>query len=129
MALLSPKLYREFVLPLDNQLSALFPCVAFHLHGNALWAVDNLIHAPGVDLMELNLEAALCDVPGTFAGWKKIQEHKPLVMWRIYADDFATWLERIFQEFPAKGLSIQVTVRNLEEARKVQSEFRKHERS
>jgi hypothetical protein len=68
-------------------------------------------------------------VAGTFAGWKKIQEHKPLVMWRLYADDFATWLERVLQEFPAKGLSIQVTVRNVEEARKVQSEFRKYERS
>jgi hypothetical protein len=129
MALLSPKLYCEFVLPLDNQLSSLFPCVAFHLHGTALWAIDNLIHVPGIDVLELNLEAALCDVAGTFAGWKKIQEHKPLVMWRLYADDFATWLERVLQEFPAKGLSIQVTVRNVEEARKVQSEFRKYERS
>jgi hypothetical protein len=128
MALLSPKLYSEFVLPIDSQLSSLFPCVGFHLHGTALWAIDKLVHVPGIDVLELNFEAALCDVPGTFAGWKKIQEYKPLVMWRLYADDFAAWLERVLREFPAKGLSIQVTVRNVEEARKVQSEFHKYER-
>jgi hypothetical protein len=127
MALLSPKLYAEFVLPLDRQLSSLFPAVAFHLHGNALWAIDELTHVPGIDVLELNLEAAFVDVPGTFAGWKKIQEHKPLVMWRLYDEDFPAWLEKVRREFPARGLSIQVTARNLEEARKVQSEFRPDE--
>ena len=50
MALLSPKLYREFILPLDTELSGLFPCIAFHLHGTALWAVDSLVHVPSADL-------------------------------------------------------------------------------
>jgi hypothetical protein len=127
MALLSPKLYREFIMPFDRELSSAFPCVAFHVHGTALWAIDELVLIPGIDALELNLEAVMCDVAGTFAGWKKIQNHKPLVIWRSYADDFSSWLARITREFPAKGLSIQVTVRNLEEARKVQNEFRKYE--
>jgi hypothetical protein len=126
MALLSPTLYRNFVLPLDEELSGHFRCVAFHLHGTALWAISDLVQVPGVDVMELNLEAAMCDVEGTLAGWKKIQQHKPLVIWRCYADDFAEWLPKIIREFPAKGLSIQVSVRNVEEARKVQDEFRKN---
>jgi hypothetical protein len=129
MALLSPKLYREFILPLDMELSALFPCIAFHLHGTALWAIDSLVHVPGIDAIELNLEAAFCDVEGTLAGWKKIQQHKPLVIWRIYAEDFAPWLQSILQEFPAKGISFQVSARNVEEARKVQAEFRKYEKN
>ena len=127
MALLSPALYREFVLPIDKHLASLFPCVAFHLHGTALWSIDELVQVSEVDVMELNLEAAMCDVEGTFAGWKKIQEHKPLVIWRAYADDFSSWLARIFRELPAKGLAIQVSVRNVEEARKIQNEFRKYE--
>jgi hypothetical protein len=126
MALLSPPIYRNFVLPLDEELSGHFRCVAFHLHGTALWAINDLVQVPGVDVMELNLEAAMCDVEGTLAGWKKIQQHKPLVIWRCYADDFSEWLPNIIREFPAKGLSIQVSVRNVEEARKVQDEFRKN---
>ena len=129
MALLSPKLYREFVLPLDTELSSLFPCIAFHLHGTALWAVDSLVRVPGIGAIELNLEAAFCDVEGTLVGWKKIQAHKPLVIWRIYAEDFPVWLEGILKEFPAKGIFIQVSARNVEEARKVQAEFRKYERN
>jgi len=88
MALLSPKLYREFILPFDTEISALFPCIAFHLHGTSLWAVHSLVRVPGIDASELNPEVAFCDVEGTLAGWKKIQEHKALVIWRIHAGGF-----------------------------------------
>jgi hypothetical protein len=127
MALLSPSLYRKFVMPIDDRLSAEFPCVAFHLHGSALWAVDDVVRLPGVNVVELNLEAAACDVEGTFAGWHKIQAQKPLVIWRMYADDFSAWLDRVVGKFPARGLSIQVSVRDMSQARRVRDEFAKHE--
>jgi hypothetical protein len=127
MALLSPALYRNFILPLDKELSASFPCVAFHLHGTALWAIDELVQVPGIDVMELNLEAAMCDVEGTFAGWKKILNHKPLVVWRAYGEDLSTWLVRIFRELPARGLSLQISARNLAEARQVQNAFARYQ--
>jgi hypothetical protein len=127
MSLLSPTLYRNYVWPLDAQLSAKFPCIAFHLHGTALWAVDDVVRLPGVDVVELNLEATMCNVEGTFAGWKKIQAQKPLVIWRMYGDDFPDWIARVARELPPKGLAIQVSVRDLDQARKVQEEFLKHE--
>ncbi len=129
MSLLSPKLYRKYIWPIDARLSAMFPCVAFHLHGTALWALDDVLKLPDVDLVELNLEAALCDVEGTFAGWKKIQAQKPLVIWRMYTDDFADWLARVVREFPARGLAIQVSARDLAQACKVRDEFRKYDSS
>jgi hypothetical protein len=128
MSLLSPTLYRTYVWPLDARLSESFPCVAFHLHGSALWAIDDVIRLPSVDVVELNLEAAMCDVEGTFAGWRKIQQHKPLVIWRMFAEDFPSWLARVVRELPAKGLAIQVSVRNVDQAGKVQDEFLKHEK-
>jgi hypothetical protein len=123
MSLLSPTLYRKYVWPLDARLSGEFPCIAFHLHGSVLWAIDDVIRIPGVDIVELNLEAAMCDVEGTFAGWKKILAHKPLVIWRMYGEDFPSWLARVAREVPAKGLAIQVSVRKLDQARRVQDEF------
>jgi len=101
MALLSPKLYRRHFLAADRQLSDSFPCVAFHLHGSALWAIDDLIQLPGIDVLELNFDDARCDIEGTFAGWRKIQQHKPVVLWRMYGPDFETWLLRVLREFPA----------------------------
>jgi len=127
MALLSPDLYRTHVLPLDRRLSDSFRCVAFHLHGSALWAIDELVQVPGIDVLELNLEDAMCDVEGTFAGWKKIQERKPVVVWRKYGSDFGPWLERIYRDLRPRALNIQVSVRNRAEAEQVRDEFRKHE--
>ncbi|OQA01236.1 MAG: Uroporphyrinogen decarboxylase (URO-D) [Planctomycetes bacterium ADurb.Bin412] len=123
MALLSPKIFREFFLPLDRQIARQIPCVAFHLHGSALWAIDDLLGIPEIDVMELNLDDANCDVEGTLNGWKKIQARKPLVIWRMYGDDFPVWLERILRELPANGVSIHVSTRDLEEARKVNEIF------
>ena len=123
MGLLSPQLYRGFFLELDRYIAAGFPCVAFHLHGSALWAIDDLVKAPEIDVVELNLEDANCDVEGTCAGWKKIQANKPLVIWRMYKDDFPGWLERVIAEIPANGLSVQVSTATPAEAGVVKAIF------
>ena len=123
MALLSPKLYRRHFLAVDRELSGSFPCVAFHLHGSALWAVDDVVQLPGVAVCELNLEDARCDVEGTFEGWRKIQQHKPTVMWRMYGPDFEAWLNRVLTEFSAAGLSVQVSTQDRGEAQTAQAIF------
>ena len=123
MALLSPRLYREFILPLDRRIAASFPCTAFHLHGSALWAIDELVKEPAIAVLELNLEDATCDLEATFAGWKKIQAHKPLVIWRMYGGDFRDWLRRVVAELPPRGLSIQVSTHDEEEAYKAMDAF------
>jgi hypothetical protein len=123
MALLSPKLYRRHFLAADRQLSDSFPCVAFHLHGSALWAIDDVVQLPGVDVLELNLEDARCDVEGTFEGWRKIQRHKPVVLWRMYGADFEAWLDRVLKELPGAGVSVQVSTQDRAEAETVQAVF------
>ncbi len=125
MALLSPQLYREYILPIDRKIAAHFPCVAFHLHGSALWAIDELVHVAELDVLELNQEDARCDVEGTFAGWHKMQQHKPTVMWRLVDEDFWPWLHRVLDEFPAEGLAIQVVVKDVQEAKLVVNGFHK----
>jgi hypothetical protein len=82
------------------------------------------VNLPGVDVIELNLETAFCDLDGTFQGWKKIRAVKPVILWRVYADDFPDWLARVLREFPAKGLSIQVSANSPSEAGGVQRVFR-----
>lgn len=123
MALLSPSLYSQFIYPLDKRISSEYPCTVFHLHGSALWAIDELLQIPEIDVIELNLEDASCDIEGTFAGWKKIQAHKPLVIWRMYGDDFSDWLERVLREIPSNGVSIQVSTNNEDEGKKIKEIF------
>ena len=123
ISLLSPQIYREFFLPVDRRLSDEFPCIAYHLHGSSIWAVDELIQLPGINVMELNFETDYFDIEDIFDSWKKIQNNKPLIIWRIYGEDFWVWLERVLKEFPPKGLSIQVSVYKAENAKKVKDGF------
>ncbi|MBI2843667.1 MAG: hypothetical protein HYX78_09735 [Armatimonadetes bacterium] len=125
MSLLSPELYKEFFLPIDRRIASEFSAVAFHLHGSALWAIEDLAAAPEIDVIELNFEAANADVEGAFAGCKTIQSSKPLVMWRLYDDGFWPWLDRVLAEFPPQGLSIQVTVNDLEVGKSVKAGYLK----
>jgi len=115
MALLSPRLFREFILPWDRRIASEFPYVAFHLHGSALWAVHDLVKVPELDVIELNFEAAPGGVEGIFTGWKQILEQKPLVAWGPYDPLPNSWLHRVWSEFPPRGLSVQATVSTLEE--------------
>jgi hypothetical protein len=123
MSLMSPSLYRDLLLPVDRRLASEFPCTAYHLHGSALWAIDQVLALPGVDVVELNLEAAACDVEGTFAGWRKIQASKPLVIWRMYGEGFRPWLASVLAEIPWEGLSIQVSVSDAAEGERVSRVF------
>ena len=124
MALLSPRLFQDVILPLDRRIASEFPCVAFHLHGSALWAVDDLAGAPELNVIELNYESAQCDVEGTFAGWHAILKRKPLVIWKEFnGEAFWPWLDRVLSEFGPNGLSIQITAVTLEEALPVRDQI------
>ncbi len=124
MALLSPRIYRESFLPLDRRIAAEFPHSAFHLHGSALWSVNNLLASPEFDVIELNYDSGLCDADATFAAWKKIQMHKPLVVWKQFEGaEFGPWLDRVAGELAPRGLTLQIMVDKVEQARMVRAEI------
>jgi len=113
MALLSPPIFRKHILPQDRRIAAQFPYTGFHLHGSALWAIRDLVSAPEIRIIELNHESARADVEGTFAGCHLIQQHKPAVIWKQFDSDSWPWLDRILAEFPADGLSLQLTIEDV----------------
>jgi hypothetical protein len=117
MALMSPALFRKFVLPRDRRILSHFPCTGFHLHASALWAVDDLARLPELDILELNYESARSDEEGTFAAWTRIQAQKPLIIWKQFdGQPFWDWLKRVREQLSAGGLALFVTTANLEEA-------------
>jgi hypothetical protein len=113
MALLSPAIFRKFILPHDRRIAAQFPYTGFHLHGSALWAIRDLVSVPELRIIELNHESARADVEGTFAGYHQIQQHKPAVVWKQFDNNSWAWLDRILAELPADGLSLQLTIEDI----------------
>ena len=125
MALLSPTFFKQFILPEDQRILAEFKYSAFHLHNTGMWAIDDLVKINELDIIELNAESALTDDEATFSSWHKIKQHKPLVIWKEFKEpDFWPWFTRVLQEFSPEGLSIQYTVKDLEEGLYVRSRIR-----
>jgi 5-methyltetrahydrofolate--homocysteine methyltransferase len=111
LSLLSPTLYQQTIQPAERKILEAFGHAAYHLHFNCLWMIDFLLDMPQIDAIELNLESATIDLDATFAGWKKIQCNKPLVVWAQYdPDSFADWMGRFLKEIPPQGVNFQIAL-------------------
>ena len=116
MALISPKLFREFILPQDRRILSHFAYTGFHLHASALWAIEDLVQVPEITVLELNDDSARSDDEGTLEGFRRIQQHKPLLAWKEFqGDSFWDWLDQVGQQLTARGLQIYVVVGTVEE--------------
>ena len=70
-------------------LSSSFSGIVFHQQGPARWAIDDLVQVPAINLMELNLVAAMHNKERTFS-CRKILERQPLVIWPTEGEDFSS---------------------------------------
>ena len=88
-----------------RRIAAEFPAIAFHLHGNTLWPVDLILSVDGIDVLELNYDAGVCNLGEVIEAWKKVQRHgKPLI---AFADVTIDELRHVLHELSPVGLSIQ----------------------
>lgn len=114
MAFLSPSIYRECVLPVDRRTAHEAGSAAFHMHDTATWAIDDLLTVHDLRVIELNWEAANSDTEMVLAGWEKIARNRPTVIWRLYGEDFWSWMDIVCDRLPANNLSFQITAETLE---------------
>jgi len=121
LSLLSPRLFREFILPQDRRILSQFAYTGFHLHGTATWAVDDLAALRELTVLNLCFESTRPDVEGTFEGFSRTQERgKALAAWKEFdGDPFWLWLDRLLEYLSPRGLMLEITVHSLEEWRVV----------
>jgi hypothetical protein len=106
-ALLSPGLFREFLLPVQRRMCAAAQVNFFHLHSGCLWPAELLLQEDCYDVLEVNIDhpgagPTLAEILPTL---KKIQAaHKPLLLW---GEIGAQERELISRELSPAGLSIQ----------------------
>lgn len=124
-ALLSPRIYRGFLLPVDRRIAANFSASAFHIHGVTHWMTDDVLSAPKIDVVEIDFDDARTaeDVDRVFAACQRILAQKRLIAYRNYDEGFWPWLDRAIAELRGGSLSIQTSVRDLEEGILVKSRF------
>jgi hypothetical protein len=106
--LLSPRMYRRFVLPLDEQIVKAFPYHCFHMHGTEYHQVDNLLELEDLTAIQFTLEHTLGgpSLDDTLPVLRRILACKPLI---LAALDVAS-AERCLAELPAEGLCLTLAV-------------------
>ena len=80
--LLSPRMYRRLVLPLDARIVEAFPYHCFHMHGSEYHQVDNLLTLEGLTAIQFTLEHTLGgpSIEQTLPVLRRILARKPLVV-------------------------------------------------
>ena len=106
--LISPRMYRDFALPYDRQITAAFPYHSFHLHASALHQVDALLALDDLTALELHVEhhTGGPSLEATIGAARRILADKPLL---LTCPDVAS-AEACLAELPWAGLFVRVLV-------------------
>jgi len=113
-ALLSPNLFREFILPEARRACRAAEVNFIHLHSACLYPVDVLLEDDVFDVLEINIDhrGSGPAVPELLTTFEKIQRAgKPLLLWGECSAD--EW-ELIYSRLNARGLSLQPMIRSPE---------------
>jgi hypothetical protein len=125
-ALLSPALFKKFLLAPARQQCAAAQVNFVHLHSACLYPVDALLKESCFDVLEINVdhEGVAPSLAELLPVLKRIQRtHRPLLLWGRFT---RTDLQRIRRELRADGLSLQPIVANPGEAAELRNVWKDH---
>jgi len=115
VSILSPRFYREHFLPRVRRVAGAFEHVAFHLHGDRLWAVDLLLPLEEIDVLDLNYDVGASGLEQKLVpAWRHIQARKPCIAFgHVTLEELA----RLRETLSPAGLSLQVVAPTLAQGR------------
>lgn len=111
VALLSPKLYREFILPADARIAAAFEHTAVHLHPTRFMPYRELIGA-GVDVIEMHIDHDGPRAEALMPHYRAVLESRPLLVWGDVTEEDLY----VLRGLPHRGLAICAVVEGMEDA-------------
>jgi len=107
VALISPRHYRQFLLPCEQKIATALPASGIHLHPGSLFMVDDLVHIPELDVIEINYEPYGVTLEKMLPFLIKVQKSKRLVLWGEFTLDDLAFLNR---NLPTENLCLQMNV-------------------
>lgn len=108
VSLLSPRLYAEYVLPLDKKMFGMTPYNMFHAHTTSLHILPLLLESENIGAVEISKDEGVADIGAMLPALRSVQERGcPLVAkGRFNRSEIKTMLRGL----RADGLCIQVVV-------------------
>ncbi len=110
-AILSPRLFEKFLLPLENAIAMQADIAYIHLHSACLYPVDILLRAGNYAVLQVNYDHAGTSprLPDILPTLKRIAEQRPLILWGEFTLDEMTLVARTLG---SRGVSFQPVVAN-----------------
>jgi hypothetical protein len=105
-ALLSPRLYAEFIEPCDRRIVAAFDHVVIHQHSTGFVPTGKYL-AMGMSVLELHIDTGGPSAEALYQRHLEILAQKPLLIWGDISDTDLDW---IFAKLPARGLAVITVV-------------------
>lgn len=115
--LYSPKLYSEFIQPLDKKLSLISAYTLIHLHASSLFLIDRFLEVSPIRAYQITKDPGSARLLDMLPGLHKIQQAgKPLIVKGQF--DQAD-LNLLKENLSLPGLCIQPVVKDISEAQKL----------
>jgi hypothetical protein len=112
--LYSPRLYDEFLKPLDERLAGIVPYSLMHLHFSSLFLIDNFLEVSTIRAFQVSKDAGTDTITAMLPGLKKIQQAgRPLIVKGAFDEDD---LQSIKENLSVAGLCLQPVVSGVDEA-------------
>jgi hypothetical protein len=115
VALLSPKMYEEFIYPADCRIAAALQHTVIHLHPTR-FIPSKLLVKTDLAAIELHIDHDGPRASALHEHYQAILAEKPLLIW---GDLTRADLEFVFSRLPHRGLAVNVVVSSAEEARSI----------
>jgi hypothetical protein len=112
-ALLSPDIYRRYVLPVHRRLSQSYQYNLVHLHPSSFFTIDSLMEIDELKVIEINKDEEGPSVEKMLPVFQKVHSVKNCVVWGSFARADIEFLQR---ELDPAGLYIQITAETVEQA-------------
>ncbi len=114
-ALLSPRLYDEFILPADARIAGAFEHTIVHLHPARFIPAESLART-GIDAIELHVDYGGPTARDLLPVHREILKQKPLF---IFGEMPPADIDALLEHLPWKGLALDLVVPSVEEAHRV----------
>jgi hypothetical protein len=112
-AVYSPRLYRQFVQPVDRMLARHFASSFIHLHSTSLFLLDAILEIDEIQCYEVNNDALGPPVDKLIPHLRDIQAHgKPLLVRGSFTPEE---LRLVMDSLDARGLFLNIMVREIAE--------------
>jgi len=117
VAMLCPSLFREFILPHEHEILRRYTRSMIHTHSGTLRImIDGLLSLPSLHAIEVQFDPSGPSLSALLGSFKRIQEHKALVISGELTDLTMDGIKLLLQELSPRGMCLIPKVRTEVEA-------------